>query len=424
MVKTIKIGLIGLGTVGSGVVRILKAQRDLIQQQTGLVFEVTQAIVANPERQRDADLQTVSLGTDATQLFNDPTLDVVVEVMGSVAGAKPLIEQALKAHKHVVTANKDLIAQYGEPLAELASQNGVTLRYEASVAGGIPILQTLRTVYTADPVTEIAGILNGTTNFILTQMDEQGLTYDQALDEAKERGFAETDPTNDVDGFDAAYKLGILTKMAFGISVAQDDIDITGIRELDINDVRAARASGYELKLVGISKQTPAGLQLAITPMVIHEDRPLAKIKNENNAVWVKSTNIGTALYVGPGAGQLPTGNSVVTDLIQVGKAIDRGNQAEPFALKQTSVKPPIVKGNQTYWLLVAAPNPNSLADNLKLMFEGVQVSQPDTIRGLDPHQTLTSFEIQLPQPVTTERFINRAQRLGQVIAAYPVLED
>lgn len=419
----IKIGLIGLGTVGSGVIRILNDTQNMIKQQTGLTFEVVGAVVAHPKRQREEYLQQVPLMADAKTLIDDPSVDIIVEVMGSVDGAKPIIERALSAHKHVVTANKDLIAQFGQQLAQLAIENHVTLRYEASVAGGIPILQTLRTVYTADPISQIAGILNGTTNFILTQMDQLGLSYDEALAMAKQRGFAESDPTNDVDGFDAAYKLGILTKMAFGFDVTQDQIEITGIRELAVADVRAARAAGYELKLVGLAHQTTEGLQLAVAPMVIHEELPLAKIQNENNAVWVRSHNIGTALYVGPGAGQLPTGNSVVTDLIQVGKTIVDQAPAEPFALKTTDEVPVVLKGYHTFWLLLATPDVAHLVANIKLLFAGAEVTQPDQIRGLDPHQTLSSVEVQCSEATTMSLFMSRAQRLGQIMAGYPVLE-
>ncbi|MTV82360.1 homoserine dehydrogenase [Secundilactobacillus folii] len=422
--RQIRIGLIGLGTVGSGVVRILRDQAALIDQQTGLSFKIVGAAVANLDRERAGDLQRIPLVAHVSELINDPSIDVIVEVMGQVKKAKALISAALKGGKHVVTANKDLIAQSGNELAQLAVDNHVMLRYEASVAGGIPILQTLRTVYTADPVNEIAGILNGTTNFILTQMDSQNWSYDQALQAARDKGFAESDPTNDVDGFDAAFKLGILTKIAFGLSVSQSQIEITGIRGIAVADVRAARTSGYELKLVAMAKRTSAGLQLSVAPMVIQEDRPLAKIQNENNAVWVKSANIGTALYVGPGAGQLPTGNSVVTDLVQVGKAIRHRDPAEPFALKRVADLPSIIPGHRSYWVLLASPDNDQLPANVKLLFGDVKVSQPDVIRGLDPHRTLASIEVRLDSPMPLETFVNLTQQLGDIRAAYPVLED
>lgn len=421
--KNVRIGIVGLGTVGSGVVRILKEQQALIAQQTGLSFEIVKAIIANPDRERASYLKDVALGTDITQLLQDESIDIIVEVMGSVAAAKDLIEQALAAHKNVVTANKDLIAQYGQELAELAMTNNVALRYEASVAGGIPILQILRTAYKADQVHTIAGILNGTTNFILTQMDEQGLTYDQALKAAKEKGFAESDPTNDVDGFDAAYKLAILTKMAFGLSVPQSAIDITGIRELAIDDVKAARAAGYELKLIGLSDLTDEGLRLAVAPMVVHENQPIAQIRNEHNAVLVKSQNIGTALYVGPGAGQLPTGNSVVADLIHVGQTITSNGDVYPFALKVATTQPKPVSGNRSYWVLVATDDPDSLVDNIKLSVDGAVVSNQLTIRGFDPHQAWTSLEVTAPALVAQPHFTTTMQRLADVKAIYPVLE-
>lgn len=421
--KNVRIGIVGLGTVGSGVVRILKEEQKLIAQQTGLTFEIVKAIIANPDRKRAAYLQDVALGTDIDQLLDDKSVDIIVEVMGSVNEAKTLIERALTVHKHVVTANKDLIAQYGDELAELATKNEVALRYEASVAGGIPILQILRTAYKADQVHTIAGILNGTTNFILTQMDEQGLTYDQALKAAKEKGFAESDPTNDVDGFDAAYKLAILTKMAFGISVPQSDIAITGIRELAIDDVKAAQAAGYELKLIGLSDLTAEGIRLAVAPMVVHKNQPIAQIRNEHNAVLVKSQNIGTALYVGPGAGQLPTGNSVVADLIHVGQTITSNGEVYPFALKVAETQPKRVSGNRSYWVLVATDDPDSLAENIKLSFAGAQISNEMTIRGFDPHQAWTSLEVTAASLVAEAHFTNTMQRLADVKAIYPVLE-
>ncbi|WP_312695725.1 homoserine dehydrogenase, partial [Leuconostoc pseudomesenteroides] len=249
------IGLFGLGTVGTGVVKILQQNAHQITERTGANLVVRHAVVHNLNKQRAGFVQNFPITDQPSDILNNPDIQIVVEVMGGISEAYDIIKQAIAAKKHVVTANKDLIASHGQELANLANENGVDLYYEAAVAGGIPILRTLATSFTADEITRVAGIINGTSNFILTQMASNGLTYENALALAQEKGFAEADPTNDVAGFDAAYKLIILSNFAFGVQPVLGDVSISGITNLTDLDIEDAQSFGYGIKLLGVAQR-------------------------------------------------------------------------------------------------------------------------------------------------------------------------
>lgn len=321
MEKQVKIAVLGLGVVASGLVENLNAAKEKIKQQTNLSFSIAKVLVRSQEKkQEQAKKHQLTLTTDVNEILEDPTIDIVVELIGGVDSAKKWITQALQQKKHVVTANKDLIAQFGNELTTIAKQNEVSLFYEASVAGGIPILQTLNTSFIADEITGIQGILNGTTNFMLTQMAEADISYEKALQTAQLSGFAESDPTNDVDGWDAAYKLMILVRLALGEDLALKDIKIKGIRDITQVDNYYVQEFGYQIKLLAQVKKLDRKIYAEVSPMLVVNTHPLAFVKNEMNGVLIESKAIGTSMLYGPGAGALPTAQSVLTDILTIAK--------------------------------------------------------------------------------------------------------
>lgn len=317
--ETIQIGMLGLGTVGSGVLQMIQHNEDKVVNVTGRKLNVKRVLVNHPERHQDV-AGKIELTTSVEDIINDDEIQIVLELIGGIYPAKEYIEVALRNHKNVVTANKDLLATYGPELVKLAHDHHCDLMYEASVAGGIPILRTITNSFAADKITEVKGIVNGTTNYILTQMSQQGLSYDQALKAAQRLGFAEADPTNDVTGKDAAYKMVILSQFAFGTQLTVDDFAVTGIDHLNGFDVQQAGKFGYVIKLVGIAQVIDDGVFVEVAPTLVPADHPLATINNEYNAVMVTGEAVGDTLFYGPGAGGLPTANSVLSDIISVTK--------------------------------------------------------------------------------------------------------
>lgn len=329
--KTINIGILGLGTVGSGVVRILKENQNKISNVTDCNLVAKKIAVHDLNKKRNLDLNGITLTNDDNEVINDPDIQIIVEVMGTVEQAKQNIEKSLKAGKHVITANKDLMATHGPALAKLAQENNRDLFYEASVAGGIPILRTIANSFVADKVVEVIGIVNGTTNYIMTQMNEHQLSYETALKDAQDLGFAESDPTNDVEGIDAAYKMIILTKFAFGINVTLDDVEIKGISSIKANDIKQAKELGYNIKLLGITKLINNHINVSVSPVLVPNRHPLASVQNENNAVFVTGEAVGETMFYGPGAGALPTANSVVSDIMAAAKNIVSNTSGDSF---------------------------------------------------------------------------------------------
>jgi homoserine dehydrogenase len=317
--NTINVGILGLGTVGSGVLQMIQNNEDKVLNVTGHRLNVKTVLVKHPENHQSV-ADKVHLTQDVNEILNDDAIQIVVELIGGIHPAAEYIEQALRHHKNVVTANKDLIATAGPALVELAHENHCDLMYEASVAGGIPILRTISNSFAADKITEVKGIVNGTTNYILTQMNQQHWSYADALKKAQELGFAEADPTNDVTGKDAAYKMVILSQFAFGIQLTINDFRVTGIDKLTGFDVQQASEFGYVIKLVGIARVIDDGVFVEVAPVLVSRDNPLATINNEFNAVMVTGEAVGDTMFYGPGAGGLPTANSVLSDITTVTK--------------------------------------------------------------------------------------------------------
>lgn len=337
--EDIKIGLVGLGTVGSGVLQMLTSNQDKIANITGRSLTVKTIVVHNIDKPRTVDLTGIQLTSDLNAIMDDPEIQIVVEVMGGIHPAKEIITQLLQAGKHVVTANKDLIANAGEELATTARDTHTDLMYEASVAGGIPILRTIVNSFAADHILEVKGIVNGTTNYILTQMQQHGRSYEEALQQAQKLGFAEADPTNDVAGIDAAYKMIILSQFAFGTQLSLDKMAVTGIDNVQLDDVTQAAELGYTVKLLGVAKRIDDGVFAEVAPVLVPSDHPLATINNENNAVMVTGQAVGETLFYGPGAGGLPTANSVLSDIISESKNIALGTTGNGFNNYQTQTQ-------------------------------------------------------------------------------------
>lgn len=316
----VNIGILGLGTVGTGVARILLEQQDILKTRAALSFKLKAIAELDWERSRDLDLTGVKCTKDALELLNDPEIDIIIETIGGSEPAFSLICKALQNRKHVVTANKALVATRGRELFQLARANGVDLLFEASVGGGIPIIKGLREGLVANRIQSIYGILNGTSNYILTRMHQQGLEFDQALQEAQAKGFAEADPTLDIGGGDAAHKLAILASLTASGFVEYKDLyveGITGITKLDIN---FAKEFGYTIKLLAVLRALPQGLDLRVHPTLVPNSHLLAAVSNELNAIFVKGDFVGNTMFYGPGAGERPTASAIVSDIVDLSR--------------------------------------------------------------------------------------------------------
>lgn len=330
---TVKIGLLGFGTVASGVPFLLKENTKKIEQAAQDSIEVAKVLVKD-EAEKE---HLIALGhdypfvTNIDEIINDSEIAIVVELMGRIEPAKTFITRALEAGKHVVTANKDLLAVHGSELRTLATEKGLALYYEAAVAGGIPILRTLVNSLSADKITRVLGVLNGTSNFMLTKMVDEGWTYEKALERAQELGYAESDPTNDVEGIDAAYKAVILSQFALGMTIDFEQVSHKGISTITPEDVAVAQELGYVIKLVGDIQETPSGIAAEVSPTFLPKSHPLASVNGVMNAVFVESIGIGQSMYYGPGAGQKPTATSVTADIIRIVRRLKDGTVGKGF---------------------------------------------------------------------------------------------
>ncbi len=319
------IGLLGCGTVGGAVVRLLRTNGAEIERRTGAQLRLARVAVAHPERARNVTFERDVLTNDAAAVVADPGIDVVVEAVGGLEPARTLLLDAIEHGKHVITANKQLVARHGPELFAAAARAGVDLRLEASVGAGVPVIQMLKESLAANRIAEVTGILNGTTNYILTRMAEDGSEFGDALADAQRRGFAEADPTDDVEGHDAAAKLAILATIAFHTPVRADQVFREGISRVSTQDIRYAAELGYVLKLLAIAREHDGRVEAHVHPAFIPRAHPLAAIRNELNAVFVRGDQAGEVMIVGRGAGGGPTASAVVADLIDVARNHRRG---------------------------------------------------------------------------------------------------
>ena len=314
----IQIALLGAGTVASGVVKVLERNQEELRRRAGRGIEVAAVAARNPDKARRSIGTSLPITQDFMQLVNRPDIDIVVELLGGISPARELVLAAITAGKHVVTANKALIALHGNEIFAAAQARGVMVAFEAAVAGGIPIIKALREGLAANRIEWVAGIINGTTNFILSEMRGKGLGFDVVLREAQRLGYAEADPTFDIEGIDAAHKITILGAIAFGVPVQFDKAYIEGITQLDAADIRYAEQLGYRIKLLGITRRTPEGIELRVHPTLIPATRLVANVEGAMNAVVVQGDAVGATLYYGKGAGSEPTASAIIADLVDV----------------------------------------------------------------------------------------------------------
>ena len=316
--KPIQVGLLGMGTVGSGTFNVLRRNQEEIQRRAGRGIEITMVADLDVAKAQALAGPQVKVVSDARQIIANPEIDIVVELIGGYGIAKSLVMEAIAAGKHVVTANKALLAVHGTEIFAAAHAKGVMVAFEAAVAGGIPIIKALREGLTANSIQWVAGIINGTTNFILSEMRDKGLDFDVVLKEAQRLGYAETDPTFDIEGVDAAHKATLMSALAFGIPVQFDKAYIEGITKLGAADIKYAEQLGYRIKLLGITKRTDAGVELRVHPSLVPTQRLIANVEGAMNAVMVQGDAVGTTLYYGKGAGSEPTASAVIADLVDI----------------------------------------------------------------------------------------------------------
>jgi homoserine dehydrogenase len=316
--KPIQVGLLGIGTVGSGTFKVLQRNQEEIKRRAGRGIEITMVADLDVARARAVVGEGVEVVADARQIIHNPAIDIVVELIGGYGVARTLMLEAIAAGKHVVTANKALLAVHGSEIFAAASQRGVVVAFEAAVAGGIPIIKALREGLTANRIEWIAGIINGTTNFILSEMRSKGLDFATVLTQAQALGYAEADPTFDIEGVDAAHKATIMSAIAFGVPVQFDKAYVEGITALQATDIRYAEQLGYRIKLLGITKRREQGLELRVHPTLVPASRLIASVEGAMNAVMVQGDAVGTTLYYGKGAGAEPTASAVVADLVDI----------------------------------------------------------------------------------------------------------
>ncbi len=316
--KPIQVGLLGMGVVGSGTFNVLRRNQEEIKRRAGRGIEITMVADLDVARAQSLVGAGVQVVNDARAIIANPDIDIVIELIGGYGIARTLVLEAIAAGKHVVTANKALLAVHGTEIFAAASAKGVMVAFEAAVAGGIPIIKALREGLTANSIQWIAGIINGTTNFILSEMRDKGLDFSVVLKEAQRLGYAEADPTFDIEGVDAAHKATIMSAIAFGIPVQFDKAYVEGITQLGAADIKYAEQLGYRIKLLGITKRTPAGIELRVHPSLVPTKRLIANVEGAMNAVMVQGDAVGTTLYYGKGAGSEPTASAVIADLVDI----------------------------------------------------------------------------------------------------------
>jgi len=376
--KPVKVGLLGLGTVGGGTFNVLHRNAEEIERRAGRGIEITYAAAREYDSESVPGIQNIHVTDDAFAVVDDPDIDIIVELIGGYEPARELVLKAIANGKHVVTANKALIAVHGNEIFAAAQKQGVMVAFEAAVAGGMPIIKAVREGLAANRIEWIAGIINGTGNFILTEMRDKGRDFADVLAEAQALGYAEADPTFDVEGIDAAHKLSILGSLAFGIPLQFDKVYTEGISGITREDVAFAEQLGYRIKHLGITRRTVAGVELRVHPTLIPEKRLIANVDGVMNAVLVQADAVGPTLYYGAGAGAEPTASAVVADLVDVTRTLtaDPENRVphlafQPDALSDLPILPMADVETAYYLRLCAADRPGVLADVTRILGDG-----------------------------------------------------
>ncbi len=373
--KPVKVGLLGIGTVGAGTFAVLKRNQEEIMRRAGRGIEIAMVADLNVERARELTNGEVEVVSDANLVVNHPDIDIVIELIGGYGIAKDLVLKAIANGKHVVTANKALLATHGNELFKAAQDKGVMIAFEAAVAGGIPIIKALREGLTANRIQWIAGIINGTTNFILSEMRDKGPDFATALKDAQRLGYAEADPTFDIEGIDAAHKATIMAAIAFGMPVQFERAYVEGITKLQATDIRYAEQLGYRIKLLGITKRTPHGIELRVHPTLIPSSRLIANVEGAMNAVLVQGDAVGATLYYGKGAGAEPTASAVIADLVDITRlaTADPGHRVphlafQPDAMSDTPILPMSEITTSYYLRMHVADKLGVLADVTRIL--------------------------------------------------------
>ena len=398
----IKVGLLGIGTVGSGVYNVLNRNQSVIKARAGRGIEIAVVADRDVERARSLVDASTEVVADAFELVQRPDIDIVIELIGGYTVAKDLVMQAIENGKHVVTANKALLAVHGTEIFAAAQRKGVMVAFEAAVAGGIPIIKALREGLTANRIEWIAGIINGTTNFILSEMRDKGLDFDVVLKEAQRLGYAEADPTFDIEGVDAAHKVALMSAIAFGVDVQFDKAYIEGITQLGAADIRYAERLGYRIKLLGITRRTAQGVELRVHPTLVPAKRLIANVEGAMNAVVVNGDAVGTTLYYGKGAGSEPTASAVIADLIDVTRmhTSDPANRVPHLAFQHDAMQTdlailPMDEVVTSYYLrLRVSDEPGVLAriatilSDLGISIDAMRQAESDQVGGEETNQT------------------------------------
>jgi homoserine dehydrogenase len=412
--KPVKIGILGLGTVGGGAAKVLQRNAAEIARRAGREIIITRASASDLSKPRLCDTSKIEMTTNGFDIINDPEIDIIVETIGGAGVVKDMVLQAIENGKHVVTANKSLIALHGNEIFAKASEKGVIVAFEAAVAGGIPIIKAIREGLSGNQIEWLAGIINGTSNFILTEMRDKGRDFADVLAEAQALGYAEADPTFDVEGIDAGHKLTILASIAFGIPLQFDKVYTEGITQITRTDVEYAEQLGYRIKSLGVARKTEKGIELRVHPTLIPERRLIANVNGVMNAVLVKGDAVGATLYYGAGAGAEPTGSAVVADVIDVVRALtsDPENRVPHLAFQANALAdiPVLSSGDfQTaYYLRLHAEDKSGVLADVTRILADCDISI-EAILQKPPAKNETIVPIILLTQVTQEYKLNAA---------------
>ncbi|WP_439682805.1 Homoserine dehydrogenase [Cupriavidus oxalaticus] len=423
----IKVGLLGIGTVGSGTFNVLKRNQEEIRRRAGRGIEIAVVADLNTERARELTNGEVEVVSDANEVVNRPDIDIVIELIGGYGVARELVLKAIENGKHVVTANKALLAVHGNEIFEAARRKGVIVAFEAAVAGGIPIIKALREGLTANRIQWIAGIINGTTNFILSEMRDKGLDFDVVLKEAQQLGYAEADPTFDIEGVDAAHKVTLMSAIAFGMPVQFDKAHVEGITKLSATDIKYAEELGYRIKLLGITRRRDDGVELRVHPTLVPAARLIANVEGAMNAVLVQGDAVGATLYYGKGAGAEPTASAVIADLVDVTRlhTADPNHRVPHLAFQPDELSSvpvlPIEEINSSYYLRMrVADETGVLAEITRILAEGgISI---DAMLQKESREGEPQTDIIILTHITREKHVNAA--IAKIEALQTVLSD
>ena len=424
--KPIKVGLLGIGTVGAGTFTVLKRNQEEIRRRAGREIEIAMVADLDTERAKAIVGSSVVVVKDAHQIVDNPDIDIVIELIGGYGIARELVMKAIANGKHVVTANKALLATHGTEIFRAAQERGVMVAFEAAVAGGIPIIKALREGLTANRIQWIAGIINGTTNFILSEMRDKGLDFDVVLKEAQRLGYAEADPTFDIEGVDAAHKATIMSAIAFGIPVQFDKAHVEGITNLQASDIRYAEKLGYRIKLLGITKRVANGIELRVHPTLIPTNRLIANVEGAMNAVLVQGDAVGATLYYGKGAGAEPTASAVIADLVDITRLATADPEHrvpylafQPNEMSDTPILPMSEITTSYYLRICVADKLGVMADITRILADSA--ISIDAMLQKEPADGETQTDIIILTHQTQEKHVDRAiaaiEALSTVVA-------